>query len=71
MEDLGNAELEELVTLLPAEPVAESPDPAAPSESPSGTGVDRAVLAAVLIGLAAEASLAVVVVSAYRRGRIS
>lgn len=71
MDDLGSAELDELVRLLPAEPVAESPDPAAPSETPSGTGIDGAVLAAVLIGFAAAASLALVIVSAYRRGRVS
>ncbi len=71
MDDLGPAEADELLALLPAEPVAQSPDPEPTPESPSASGIDGAVLAAVLVGLAAAASLAVVLVAGSRRGRVS
>jgi hypothetical protein len=71
MDDLGSAEADELLALLPAEPVAQSPDPEPTPESPSASGIDGAVLAAVLVGLAAAASLAVVLVAGSRRGRVS
>lgn len=69
VDDLGPAEADELVTLLPVEPVAVSPDPDPAPASPSATGIDGAVIAAVLVGLAAAAALAVVVVAAFRGRR--
>lgn len=69
VDDLSPAEADELVALLPAEPVAQSPDPESTPSSPAGSGIDGAVLAAVLVGLAAAASLAIVLVAGHRRGR--
>jgi hypothetical protein len=71
VDELSPAEADELVSLLPVEPVAQSPDPQSTPESPAGSGVDGAVLVAVLVGLAAAAALAAVLVVGYRRGRAS
>jgi hypothetical protein len=71
VDDLSPAEADELVSLLPVEPVAQSPDPESTPESPTRSGIDGAILAALLVGLAAAATLAVVLVAAYRRGRAS
>jgi hypothetical protein len=71
VDDLSPAEADELVSLLPVEPVAQSPDPESTPESPTRSGIDGVILAALLVGLSAAASLAVVLVAGYRRGRAS
>lgn len=69
--DIGDAEMAQLIELLPMEPVAATPGPEpAPAASASDAGVDPPIMAAV-IGLAAAVALAAVMVVAFRRGRSS
>ena len=68
VEGIGEAEIADLVDLLPVEPEPTSPPPAAaPAASPSG-GAGMPLLA-VLVGLAATGALIAVMVPALRRGR--
>ncbi|MCA1568769.1 MAG: hypothetical protein LC798_00285 [Chloroflexi bacterium] len=68
VEGIGEAEMADLVALLPVEPEPTSPPPAAaPAASPSGAGAGMPLLA-VLVGLAATGALIAVMVPALRRG---
>lgn len=69
--DIGDAEMAQLIELLPMEPVPATPRPEpAPAAAASNAGVEAPILAG-LVGLAAAVALAAVMVVALRRGRPS
>lgn len=74
--DIGDADMAELIELLPEQPVAATDaatdaPPTAPPASPADANVATPIAAALLIGLAAAAALGVVLLMAFRRRRPS
>lgn len=70
--DIGDAEMAELIELLPEQPVAATDaPPTAPRASPTDANVATPIAAALLIGLAAAVALGVVLWMAFRRRRPS
>ena len=67
---MSNADLAALEELLPFEPATEAPTPAAaPVEEPTVGGMQVPLAAALLVGLAAAAALAMVLFTAFRSRR--
>jgi len=72
VEGLGDAEQAELANLLPFEPASDAPTAAAvPEATPTVAGMHIPIAAALLIGTAAAAVLALVMLLAFRRRRSS